>query len=126
MLKFYLMLYIFSAFLIKYLEQRSCELGLNTKWVFSLILETGLPPPRVMEIYDRLFKSKVFSILVWFMVLNATFNSISIIPWQSVLLVDLTGVLGENHRPVATFLHVIIFRKQMKQKEIMFMLCMRT
>lgn len=51
----------FSAFLIKYLEQRSCELGLNTKWVFSLILETGLPPPRVMEIYDRLFKSKVFS-----------------------------------------------------------------
>ena len=126
MLKFYFMLYIFSAFLIKYLEQRSCELGLNTKWVFSLILETGLPPPRVMEIYDRLFKSKVFSILVWFMMLNATFNNISIIPWQSVLLVDLTGVPRENHRPVATFLHVIIFRKQMKQKEIMFMLCMRT
>ena len=33
------------------------------------------------------------------MVLNATFNNISIILWRSVLLVD-TGVPGENHQPV--------------------------
>ena len=33
------------------------------------------------------------------MVLNATFNNISIISWRSVLLVEETGVLGENHRP---------------------------
>jgi hypothetical protein len=33
------------------------------------------------------------------MVLNATFNNISAISWQSVLLVEETG---ENHRPVAT------------------------
>jgi hypothetical protein len=38
----------------------------------------------------------------WFMVLNATFNNISIILWQSVLLVEETGVSGENHRPVAS------------------------
>ncbi|CAC5400979.1 NUP155 [Mytilus coruscus] len=50
--------YFPSAFLIKYLEQRSCELGLNTEWVFKLMLETGLAPPRVFEIYDRLFKSR--------------------------------------------------------------------
>jgi predicted permease len=36
-----------------------------------------------------------------FMVLNATFNNISVILWRSVLLVDETGVPGENHRPVA-------------------------
>ena len=30
---------------------------------------------------------------------NATFNNISAIPWRSVLLVEETGVFGENHRP---------------------------
>jgi hypothetical protein len=37
--------------------------------------------------------------LVWFVVFNATFNNISAISWQSVLLVEETG---ENHRPVAS------------------------
>ena len=40
--------------------------------------------------------------LVWFMVLNATFNNISVISWWSVLLVEETGVPGENHRPAAS------------------------
>ena len=31
---------------------------------------------------------------------NATFNNISVISWQSVLLVEETGVPGEKHRPV--------------------------
>jgi hypothetical protein len=35
------------------------------------------------------------------MVFNATFNNISMISWQSVLLVEVTGVPGENHRSVA-------------------------
>ena len=35
-----------------------------------------------------------------FMVFNATFNSILVISWQSVLLVEETGIPGENHRPV--------------------------
>ena len=35
------------------------------------------------------------------MVLNATFNNISAITWQSVLLVEETGEPRENHRPVA-------------------------
>ena len=33
------------------------------------------------------------------MVFNATFNNVSVIWWQSVLLVE---VAGENHRPVAS------------------------
>ena len=33
------------------------------------------------------------------MVLNATFNNISVISWWSVLLVEETG---ENHRPVTS------------------------
>jgi hypothetical protein len=38
---------------------------------------------------------------LWFMVFNATFNNISAISRWSVLLVEETKVLGENHRPVA-------------------------
>ena len=32
------------------------------------------------------------------MVFNSTFNNISVISWRSVLLVEKTGVPGENHR----------------------------
>ena len=35
----------------------------------------------------------------WFVVFNATFNNISVISWQSVLLVEETE---ENHWPVAS------------------------
>jgi hypothetical protein len=38
------------------------------------------------------------------MELNATFNNISVISWRSVVLVEETGVLGENHRHVAMIL----------------------
>jgi hypothetical protein len=43
----------------------------------------------------------VIVIKVRVMVFNTTFNNISAISWQSVLLVEETGVHGENHRPVA-------------------------
>jgi len=33
---------------------------------------------------------------------KATFNNISVISWQSVLLVEGTGGPGENHRPVTS------------------------
>jgi hypothetical protein len=47
---------------------------------------------------------KPFDLIDWFgfMVLKATFNNISVILWLSVLLVEETGVFGENHRPVAS------------------------
>ena len=38
--------------------------------------------------------------VVCLMVFNATFNNISVISWQSVLLVEETRGPGENHRPV--------------------------
>ena len=47
--------------------------------------------------------------LVWFIMLNATFNNISVISWLSVLLVEEPG---ENHQPVAshwkTLLHNVV------------------
>ena len=47
--------------------------------------------------------SKLFHYFLWIwvmdMVFNATFNNISVISWRPVLLVEKTGVPGENHRP---------------------------
>jgi hypothetical protein len=36
------------------------------------------------------------------MVFNTTFNNISVVLWCSVLLVEETGVPGENHHPAAS------------------------
>ena len=51
--------------------------------------------------------------LVWFMVFNDSFNNISVISCMwSVLLVEETGVPGENHWPIAshgeTLLHNVV------------------
>ena len=43
------------------------------------------------------------------MVFNATFNNISVISWWSVLLVEETGVPGENHWPVTEKLVIMSF-----------------
>jgi hypothetical protein len=43
----------------------------------------------------------IIMMFVCLMVVNATFNNISVISWRSVLLVEETGVPGEKHRPAA-------------------------
>jgi hypothetical protein len=41
------------------------------------------------------------------MVFDATLNNISVISWRSVLLVEETGVTGENHQPVTSHLQTL-------------------
>jgi len=36
------------------------------------------------------------------MVINATFNSISVKSWRSDLLVEESGIPGKNHQPVSS------------------------
>jgi len=36
------------------------------------------------------------------MAFNATFNNISVISWRTVILMEETGVPGENHRSFAS------------------------
>ena len=43
------------------------------------------------------------------MVFNATYNNISVISWRSVLLVEETGVHGENHRSAKLY-HIMLCR----------------
>jgi hypothetical protein len=47
------------------------------------------------------------------MVFNAPFNSISIILWQSVSLLEETGVPEKNHRPVAS--HIMLNRAHLRK-----------
>jgi len=41
-------------------------------------------------------------VMAMVMMFNAIFNNISVILWRSVLLVEETGIPGENHRPAAS------------------------
>ena len=47
------------------------------------------------------------------MVFYATFNNISVISWRSVLMVDDTGVPGENHRPVPSTDEMILYSEDL-------------
>ena len=55
----------FSAYLVLYLEVNSCNLGFDNKFVFETLQEIGVKLPKLLEIYDRLFKSKVSTALLW-------------------------------------------------------------
>ena len=43
------------------------------------------------------------------MTINVTVNNISVISWRSVLLVEETGIPGENHNPAASHLHGVLY-----------------
>ena len=60
-------------------------------------------------------------ICVCLMVFNATFNNISAISWRPVLLVEETGELGENHRPVAShwqLYHIMLYTSPWSRFEL--------
>ena len=49
---------ILSAFIVKYLEEKSCEYQLEAGWVHQLMIDIGIPSLKILELYDRMFKSK--------------------------------------------------------------------
>jgi len=55
------------------------------------------------------------------MMLNATFNNISVILWRSILLMEETRVPRENHRPDASqwqTYHIMLYRVHLAMVEI--------
>ena len=53
---------------------------------------------------------------MWFMVFNATFNNISVILWQSVLLMEETRVPEENHRLATSHWQTVIKKNTIEKK----------
>jgi hypothetical protein len=56
----------------------------------------------VSQFNSRVCDCSVLVCLIWFMVFNPTFKNISGISWWSVLLLEETGVPGENYQPVVS------------------------
>ena len=74
-----------------------------------IILESSWKSAKGLLILNNLKISRV-------MVLNATFNNISVISWWSVLLVEETRVPGENNRPVAS--NIMLYRVHLAMSRI--------
>ena len=67
----------------------------------SHLYVVDLPPlDQIVKFILKPNLRQIFVLFVCLMVFNATFNNTSAISWRSVLLVEETGVPGENHRPV--------------------------
>ena len=39
-------------------------MGLNPRWVFLALIDVGVAPAKLLELYDRLFKSRVCDIVL--------------------------------------------------------------
>jgi hypothetical protein len=66
----------------------------------SVVLITEMLEICIQTSYDQNVQLILKSYLP--VVLGTTLNNISVILWQSILLVEQTGVPGENHRSVAS------------------------
>ena len=54
-----------------------------------------------------MMSASYYTKILMVMVFNATFNNISVISWQSVLLLEETRVSGEIHRPAASHIQTL-------------------
>lgn len=50
---------VVAEFLVKFLEQEVCRLNWDVGFVTCTMLEIGVQLPRLLEVYDQLFKSRV-------------------------------------------------------------------
>lgn len=48
-----------AEFLVKFLEQEVCRLHWDVGFTTSTMLEMGVQLPRLLEVYDQLFKTRV-------------------------------------------------------------------
>ena len=93
---------IFNYLMYKYIYQivYICFKTQNILFIYRLmILEVHYT---TSERYFLWYFGGSWLVIVMVMVLNATFNNISVISWRSALLEEENGVTGEKHWPVAS------------------------
>ena len=81
-------------------KTRKSSIPKNRNWLIYLVRNVNLHMVRIQHAKSYL-KCRMI-LFVCLMVFNVTFKSISVISWQSVLLVEEIGVPRENHQPVAS------------------------
>ena len=78
---------------IKRIFKFAGQINWNNYYEWNIFFTLGYPRKQLIRFQGA---------RVRFMVSNATFNNISVILWQSVLLVEETGVPGKNHQPATS------------------------
>lgn len=53
---------VIAEFLVKFLEQEVCRLNWDVGFVTSTMQEIGVQLPRLLEVYDQLFKTRVHAV----------------------------------------------------------------
>jgi hypothetical protein len=81
-------------------QNRSYKFTSHIAAFLSVVLITEMLEICIQTSYDQNVQLILKSYLP--VVLGTTLNNISVILWQSILLVEQTGVPGENHRSVAS------------------------
>jgi hypothetical protein len=91
-------LYSFSLFyaFFKFICLNIVKMNIYILYFFHKIWQEQI---YIYKILNSMYKN-ISTLMI--LIFNATFNNISVRLWRSVLLVEVTGVPGENHRPVAS------------------------
>ena len=85
----------------------SCSIGWSILVLTSSKVINALHNIHYLYINNPIWRRVIHHVLVF----NATFNNISVISRQTVLLVEKTRVPGENHRPITDKLYHIMLNR---------------
>ena len=99
------------------LQKKNGKRSFKDKQVNDKHVLTGKCTNMYWQVNDKDYR------LVWFrfMVFNATFNNISVISWQTVLLVEKTGVSGENlcNKIILYTWFIVLWRNSLQYFKVM-------
>lgn len=80
--------FLVAEFLVKFLEQEVCRMNWDVGFVTSTMQEIGVQLPRLLEVYDQLFKTRVQATNVWFQCLAVAHTRDKKLTLQSLRVKD--------------------------------------
>ena len=73
---------------MRYLEEKNCEFQLEAGWIHRLMIDIGIPALKILELYDRMFKSRVGDPNFFIFVCQARISVVSTSACISYLVLD--------------------------------------